>query len=177
MNAPAFPNKLTVWTFLCRVSNIRGYRAGCVLSAGFTILIADDHDALRETLKALEARNGWCVSGLARDGREAVQKTIELKPDAVILDFAMPVMNGVTAAREILMVSPNLPVLLYTSHFSATLELEAKKAGIRRVLAKNEPIEQLLNAVEALVQEKLRLVAENILASPSAKTRSQTGAT
>lgn len=143
----------------------------------FSILIADDHDELRNALKStIEARSDWRVCAMARNGREAVQKAIELKPDAVILDFAMPVMDGIAAACEISMAMPGLPILLYTNHLSATLEAEAKKAGIQQVLGKTEPIEHLLTAVEALAREKVRFAAENILASQPPKSRRQSGA-
>jgi DNA-binding NarL/FixJ family response regulator len=128
---------------------------GCPLKTQFTIIIADDYDALRDTLKtALEAHDGWRVVGVASNGRDAVQKVIALNPDAAILDFAMPAMDGIAAAREIRSALPLLPILLYTNHVSATLEMEAGKAGIKQVVAKNQPIDQLLNAVEAIANEQ-----------------------
>jgi CheY-like chemotaxis protein len=123
-------------------------------SMAFRILIADDHQDVRNHLKTtLEAHRGWSVCALVGDGQEAVQKTRETKPDLIILDFAMPVMDGIHAAQEILRASPTFPVVLYTNHVSHTLELEAKKVGVRQVVSKTQLI-QLLSAIEALAERK-----------------------
>jgi DNA-binding NarL/FixJ family response regulator len=128
----------------------------------FEILIADDHNDVRKALKAtLERHTDWHVCAVVGDGWAAVQKASELKPDAVILDFTMPVMDGIHAAREILLTSPTLPVLLYTSHASSMLEEEAKKAGVRQVLSKNASVRDLLEAIEDLAKQK-RVGGENL---------------
>src|SRR5579859_6575788 len=79
------------------------------------ILIADDDAAIRRLLRRLiETHGGWTVCADARDGHEAVDKTEALRPDVVILDLAMPDMNGLQAAREISRNHPDLPMLLFT---------------------------------------------------------------
>jgi YesN/AraC family two-component response regulator len=66
------------------------------------ILIADDHDAVRRSVRALlESQDGWKVCGEADNGRAAIEKTKEVRPDLVILDIAMPVVNGFDAAKII----------------------------------------------------------------------------
>lgn len=123
------------------------------------ILVAGDHNGVRKTLKAtLEAPSDWQVCALVGDGREAVQKMRETKPDVLILDFAMPVMDGIHAAREILLAWPTLPVLLYTNRVSPTLERPANRAGVRQVLSKTA-VTELLSAIEALAKGKPRLAA------------------
>lgn len=74
------------------------------------ILIADDSLLTRTTLKELLQAHGWDVCGEAADGVEAVRMALELKPDTVILDLAMPSMDGLTAAREISGALPTVPI-------------------------------------------------------------------
>ena len=116
------------------------------------ILVADDHEGLRTSLKAwLEAHAGWQVCGEATDGLEAVQKAAELKPDVIILDLAMPKMDGFQAAGQISSASPHVPILVYTNHsVSPEAKLEAKKHGVREVINKGASPNQLVNAVESL---------------------------
>jgi DNA-binding NarL/FixJ family response regulator len=113
------------------------------------ILIADGSDIVRRLLKLLiESRADWVVCGEARNGQEAVRKSIELKPDAVILDLAMEGPNGLLAAREISTSLPNTPILLHTVNNIPAVVSEAKKFGIRRVLGKGVDGDQLLNAIQ-----------------------------
>jgi DNA-binding NarL/FixJ family response regulator len=103
-------------------------------------------------LKALvETHEGWEVCGEAENGRDAVTKAQELKPDLMIMDMAMPVMDGIRASRELSKAMPAVPILMHTLHYSAELEIEARKAGIRRVVAKVDSGEELLNAIEGLL--------------------------
>ena len=79
------------------------------------ILIADDHEVVRHGLRALlEAREGWEICGEGVDGRDAVAKAAQLKPDLVILDIGMPNLNGLDAARQILRAEPRTTVLILT---------------------------------------------------------------
>jgi len=121
----------------------------------YRILIADDQEMVRKMLRALlETHADWQVCAEAANGLEAVQKAAELKPDAIILDLAMPEMDGLHAAREILSNSPSLPILLHTNHAFSTLALEAKKNGIREVINKSVSERELIRAVEALLSER-----------------------
>src|SRR5947199_116829 len=79
----------------------------------------------------------WEVCGESEDGRDAVQKTRELNPDLIVMDFAMPQMNGVEAAREITRSAPTLPILMFTMYMSSQLVDEAKGSGIRGAVDKN----------------------------------------
>jgi DNA-binding NarL/FixJ family response regulator len=120
------------------------------------ILIADDHSLMRSTLKAaLESHPGWQVCAEAKDGLQAVQEAVELMPDIVILDFTMPAMDGLRAARKILSAAPAVPILLYTNHASSTLVVEAAKAGVRLVVSKSAPVEELFSAVESVLSGEL----------------------
>lgn len=125
-----------------------------LLQMATRILIVDDHLVIRKMLKALlETREGWEVCGEATNGREAVTKAQELKPDLMIMDLAMPIMDGIRASRELSKAMPTVPILMHTLHYSLELEVEAKKAGIREVVAKVDSGERLMNAVEALVKD------------------------
>ena len=102
------------------------------------ILIVDDNEYVRKHLRTLlqNADRSFIVCGEATDGQDAVTKAGELKPDVIILDLAMPVMDGVTAAREISKTSQRIAMFMYTLHTSTQLEVEARTAGIRGIVAK-----------------------------------------
>lgn len=127
------------------------------------LLIADDHLTVRTMLRILlESHEGWHVCAEAENGLEAVSKAVELKPDLVILDLAMPQMDGLRAARQISAVLPTVPILMHTMHNSSELELEAKKAGVRKVVNKTGSGDELFAAIEELLaggSESLRETA------------------
>jgi DNA-binding NarL/FixJ family response regulator len=102
------------------------------------ILIADDNAVFRNTLRqVLSAVDHWDIVE-ARDGQEAVSKAAGTKPNVVILDLAMPVKDGLAAAREISQILPETPILMYTLHMTPHLHTEALKYGIRKVLSKSD---------------------------------------
>jgi DNA-binding NarL/FixJ family response regulator len=104
------------------------------------ILIADDSSAIRKTLRPfLEKEDNWIVVGEAKNGKEAVQKAQMLKPDLVILDFAMPLMNGLQTVLELKRISPSLPLILFTNFASLHLEEIALSSGVNAVVSKSEP--------------------------------------
>lgn len=119
------------------------------------ILIADDDAAIRRLLRRLiETHRGWTVCADARDGHEAVDKTEELKPDVVVLDLAMPEMNGLQAARQISRNNPELPMLLFTvQQVSKELSHQAMNAGCRGAISKNTGSE-IVHAIEVLLSHQ-----------------------
>ncbi|MGD0569190.1 MAG: response regulator transcription factor [Candidatus Sulfotelmatobacter sp.] len=117
----------------------------------FRIFIADDHDVVRCGIRTLlEAHPGWAVCGEARDGREAVARVAELKPDLVVLDIAMPMLNGMDAARQILKARPGTPILILTLYESDELIRQVLESGARGFILKSDASQNLLLAVEAL---------------------------
>jgi len=120
------------------------------------ILIADDHDLMRRLIRQeFEDHADWvCIE--AENGEQAVAKATELKPEIIILDVAMPVMDGLTAAREIVKIFPAVPIVIHTVHFSEQIKCEAKKIGVREVLPKAD-LASLVGVVEALLGEGPRI--------------------
>jgi DNA-binding NarL/FixJ family response regulator len=130
----------------------------------YRILIADDQELVRKMLRTLlETRTDWKICAEAANGLEAVQKAAELKPDAIILDLAMPEMDGIHAAREILSNTPTVPILLHTNHAFSSLALEAKKNGIREVINKSISEQELVSAVEALLNERVAATGDGCI--------------
>jgi CheY-like chemotaxis protein len=102
------------------------------------ILIADDNPAVRRTLRSLLlAAGAWDIADVA-NGQEAVAKAQELKPDLIILDLVMPVLDGLKAARQLSQLMPAIPMLMYTLHWSPQVEVEAQKLGVRKVISKSD---------------------------------------
>jgi len=119
------------------------------------ILIADDHEVVRSGLRAIiESRNDWMVSGEAVDGREAVARILELKPDVAIVDYSMPVMNGLEVNRRIKAQQPRTEVLILTMHENEEILTEVLLAGVRGFLLKSDARSQLIAAVEALLDHR-----------------------
>ena len=85
------------------------------------ILVADDSNVMRHGMLLLRQHEGWEVCGEAVDGQEAVVKAHQLAPDVVVLDFAMPVMNGIEAARQIRNERPNTPNVLCSMYLDSHL--------------------------------------------------------
>jgi CheY-like chemotaxis protein len=112
------------------------------------ILLAEGNVQMRLLSKQLiETKEGWKVTE-AVDGYDAITKVAQLKPDLVVLDFAMPGLNGLQTAEKITSAFPNLPVILYTFYGFNAMVAEAKKHGIREVIDKTESGDRLLEAIQ-----------------------------
>jgi len=114
------------------------------------ILIADDRQLMRSALQMVfTMRPKWEVCGEATDGREVVTKVAELQPDLILMDFKMPLADGLQAAREISATAPSIPIVMYTLYKNDELDAAAKKAGVRSVVAKQDGVLNLLEAIDA----------------------------
>lgn len=123
--------------------------------ASFRILVADDHEVVRHGVRSLlVAHPGWEVVAEASDGRDAVEKAAQLRPDVVILDIGMPNLNGLEATRQILRSHPGARVLILTMHESEQVVREVLEAGARGFLLKSDAGRDLVAAVEALQKNK-----------------------
>jgi CheY-like chemotaxis protein len=127
------------------------------------ILIADDNPVVRTTLRHLLESLQACEILEAEDGQEAVARAFELHPDLVILDLAMPRLDGLNAARKISQTLPALPIVMYTMHWSSHLEVEALKYGVRKLVSKTQS-----SVLVSTVQELLAAQASAPQPSPNA---------
>jgi len=114
----------------------------------YTVLIADDNVTVRRSIRSLlEFSTEWKICGEAENGAEAVEKALDLRPDVVILDLGMPVINGLEAARRISQLVPGSAMLMFTMHANEHLARVADSVGIRRVISKADGAENLITAI------------------------------
>jgi DNA-binding NarL/FixJ family response regulator len=130
------------------------------------ILIADDREMVRSALRQAiqQADKNWRISGEAGNGREAIDKAVELEPDLIILDVAMPVLDGIGATKEIRARLPEVPILIYTFMSFGHLEVMVKEAGAQAVVQKGD--------VRALIAEIRRVLPSGPMASGRAASDS-----
>ena len=119
------------------------------------ILLADDHEIVRNGLKALLVSREWTVCGEAADGWEAVTKTQQLKPDIVVMDIAMPNLNGLLATRRILQDNPAQKVVILSVNDSDQVVDEVLAAGARGYVLKTDAARDLVVAIEELKRNKM----------------------
>ncbi|HEY0704140.1 MAG TPA: response regulator [Candidatus Acidoferrales bacterium] len=116
------------------------------------ILVADDNAHLRKALcRLFEDHEFLEICAEATNGREAVEMAIAHKPDLIILDLSMPVMNGLEAARILSALMPHVPKILFTLHAHALMKSDLDAAGISRVVSKSDMTE-LIGHSESLVK-------------------------
>jgi len=128
---------------------------------GFRILLADDHSLVRRGIRSLlGARPGWQVCGEATDGREALQKANELKPDVLILDLSMPELNGLEVTRRVHKMCPQVEVLILTVQDSEQGMRQVLEAGARGYMLKSDAGHELVTAVEAVRHHQLFLSSQ-----------------
>jgi DNA-binding NarL/FixJ family response regulator len=117
------------------------------------ILIADDHELFRRGVAAeLSQVPGWVVAAEATNGRDAVALAASLKPDIVVLDLTMPELNGLEAARQIVLADPAARILILTAHESEQLVREVLSAGAKGYVLKSDAGKTLVTALQALLQ-------------------------
>ena len=115
------------------------------------ILVADDQPDVRSALKMLlERHSGWTVCGEATDGTQAVKRTVDLKPDIVLLDISMPKLNGLMAARLIREKAPSSKIIFLTLHESLGMARLASKMGAASFVTKSLVTTHLVPQIEAL---------------------------
>ncbi len=115
------------------------------------VFLADDHTVVRDGLRfLLQAQNDIQVIGDAADGQETVQRTLELRPDVVVMDIAMPRLNGIEAARQIQEVAPQVQVVILSMYSTSEHIFRALQAGVRGYLLKESAGAELVKAVRAV---------------------------
>ena len=115
------------------------------------LLVASGNEIARKGLCALaQEQPGWEIAAQVSDGREAVERTKQIKPDVAIIDIDIPSLNGLEATRQIAKAALQTKVLLLASHDTDQLLPQVLKAGARGYLIKSDPADDLVSAVEAL---------------------------
>jgi DNA-binding NarL/FixJ family response regulator len=151
--------------------------------ATLKLLLADDHEIVRRGLRSiLETQRDCEVVGEAADGRQAVALAKELKPDVVIVDISMPLLNGLEATRQILKTRPQTKVLILTMHDSDPLIRDVLDAGARGYILKTDADRDLITAVESLRRNKTfftsrvaQMILDGFLKGDSHTTESDRG--
>jgi two-component system, NarL family, nitrate/nitrite response regulator NarL len=114
--------------------------------------VVDDHETVRTGVRVTLAREPhFEICGEAENGQDAVAKAQKLKPDAVILDVSMPVMNGLEAAREIRRVSPSTKIVMFSMHDSLQMIETARQAGADAFVLKTAPTRELAGTIRDLL--------------------------
>lgn len=118
------------------------------------ILVVDDHEIVRSGIRRLieEAGRGWEVCGEGANGVEAIEKVESLHPDVVVLDIAMPLVNGLEAASRISKEGDRCRVLLFTMYESKWLSTEARQVGAHGLVLKSQAGRQLILAIDSLLR-------------------------
>src|SRR3954469_25080170 len=111
------------------------------------VLMADDHQVVREGFRAILERAEFEVVGEARDGWEVVRLARKHRPDVIIMDLSMPLLNGTDAAHEILTTAPGMAIILLTIHVEEHLIVAALRAGVRGYVVKTQAAAELLAAI------------------------------
>jgi two-component system response regulator NreC len=144
------------------------------VSGGRTkVLLADDHTIMREGLLALlNAHRDIAVVGTAENGREAIDKARQTFPDVVVMDIAMPLLNGIESARQLKKLLPQTKVIVLTMYADDEYVLRALQAGVRGYLLKRAATAELIQAIQAVDRGDIylsadisRLVVERYLSS------------
>jgi two-component system response regulator NreC len=115
---------------------------------GVRVMLADDHPVFRQGLRALLEREKFEVVGEASDGLEAIATAERLQPQVVVIDLAMPALNGIDAVREIVKRVPRTKAVLLTMHTEEHHVLEALRAGAKGCVSKSQAAEHLLQAIK-----------------------------
>lgn len=121
------------------------------------VLIADDHEMFRQGLRVLLEEEGFQFVAEASNGREAVQLCQQHHPEVAILDIAMPLLNGIFAAREIVKSNPRTKVVLLTQHTEDQMVLESLRAGVTGYVLKTRATSELVHALRAVCRGEMYL--------------------
>ena len=125
------------------------------------ILIADDHQALRQGVRTfLETQDRWQIVAEASDGHDALKAARDTQPDIAILDYSLPLMNGLELTRALKQEFPRIEILIYTMHDREDLLVEVLRAGARGYLNKAGEPAELVAAIRTVMQGRKYVTAE-----------------
>jgi CheY-like chemotaxis protein len=117
------------------------------------VLVVDDTDHVRRMLVEMLELDGFEVVGEAASGNAAVKIAADTQPDVIVMDYKMPGMDGLLAARSIREVRPDQAIVLYTAYLDADLERQAKEAGVAVCVGKIEGLNQLERHISELCRD------------------------
>jgi CheY-like chemotaxis protein len=118
-----------------------------------TVLIADDNAFIRTALyEIFEREPDFHVCAVVENGREAIEEACRLRPDLIVLDLAMPVMNGLEAARVLRQMMPDVPLVIYSATPNEVPEQVARAIGLSGLIAKSERVSVLINTVRGALR-------------------------
>ena len=117
------------------------------------ILIVDDSDSVLNALRKSLESHGFAVCGEALNGLDAIGKAVDAEPDLVILDLAMPDMNGVEVASTLQRLQPNLPIILLTIYGDHVSKSFASIFGIKAIVSKSDGMSKLIESVQSLIKD------------------------
>jgi len=121
------------------------------------VILADDHELVRQGLKALLEREGFAVIGEASNGQEAVRLVSNVHPDVAVLDISMPILNGLDAARELQKSSQRTRTILLTRHDEDQYVTEALRAGVKGYVLKTQAATDLVHAIQQVCRGEIYL--------------------
>lgn len=116
------------------------------------VLVVDDHESVRRGVcSILASRRDIELCGEAADGSEAIDRARSLKPDLIVMDISMPIMDGMSASREIRQILPSTAIIVLSMHDSSQLMDSARQLGLRGYVTKSEAATRLLQAVDSVL--------------------------
>ena len=121
------------------------------------VLLADDHELVRQGLKLLLEREGFHVVGEASDGHMALQLVPKVSPDVAVFDIGMPILNGLDAARELGKAAHRTKTILLTRHDEEQYVTEALRAGVKGYVLKNQAARDLVGAIQQVSRGEIYL--------------------
>jgi len=120
-----------------------------------TVLIADDNAFVRTALyEIFEREPDLHVCAVVENGREAIEEAYRLQPDLIVLDIAMPVMNGLEAARVLRQMMPDVPLIMYSANPNEVSEQSARSIGISGLISKSEKVTVLIETIRGVLHRK-----------------------
>jgi CheY-like chemotaxis protein len=119
---------------------------------GKTALVADDNALVRTVLVAAFLSGGFKTCGEAENGEQAIRIAKHIKPDVIVLDLSMPVMNGLDAASKLRKIFPKTPIILFSLYANSLSKEDASRAGVSLVLPKSVPPSELVNKAKKLMR-------------------------
>ena len=118
------------------------------------MLVVDDNSAIRKALCELfSCERDFGVCAEAENGREAIEKALLFRPDVIVTDLSMPLLNGIEETRIVKQLMPSVPVIIFTAYGEPTVEKEALAAGASALISKADPVRSLIGKARELLDE------------------------